>query len=67
MPPGAVTAFRKQTGLTTRGLAELIGASRTALLSWDRSGGPLYIAYALAAIDAGIKPYKTKAATRISA
>ena len=61
MPPGAVSLFREEQGLTTRGLAELLGASRTALLTWDRFGGPLYIAYAFAAIRAGAKPYKTKA------
>ena len=42
MPPGAVSAFREEMGLTTRELSALVGASRTALLTWDRWRPPVY-------------------------
>lgn len=68
MPPGSLIAWREQMNLNSRDAATILGASRHALLGWEKNGAPLYIAYACAAILAELKPYKTKAAnTRIPA
>ena len=49
-----------ETGLNERDAAKLLGLSRQGYRNIESTGAPLYIAYACAALLAGIDPYRSK-------
>lgn len=54
--------WRYKRGLSERRAAELLGVSRGFIKSCEESGAPLYIALAVAAVEASLEPHQTKIA-----
>jgi transposase len=50
----------KERGLSEWQAAELLGCGRNSITSWKRNGAPQYIGLAIAALEEGLKPWKTK-------
>ncbi len=69
MPGGALRSWRGQmadilgleTEISYRHAAQLLGMSPQGYLNCEKNGAPLYIAYACAALLAGIDPFRAKA------